>query len=196
MRIAVYTGSASGVDPRFAETARSLGRTLAERGIGLVYGGGRVGLMGEVADAVLAAGGEAVGVMPSALVNAEIAHLGLTELHVVADMHERKAKMIELADAFIALPGGTGTLEELFEVWTWLQLGMHDKPVTLLDVADYWRPLTDMLDHMVTNGFVRQAQRDTLLHAHSVEDALAQLLAWEGAPPKWPAPAPVVAVSN
>src|SRR4051812_43611030 len=127
-RLAVYCGSSGGVDPAFAEAARELGEAMAAQGIGLVYGGGRLGLMGVVADAVLNAGGEAYGVIPEALVDLEVAHTGLTELHKVANMHERKAKMTELTEAFVALPGGIGTLDELFEAWTWNALGYHAKP--------------------------------------------------------------------
>ncbi len=139
-----------------------LGKLLAERGIGLVYGGASVGIMGVVADAVLANGGEVVGVIPEHLMRVEIAHANLTELHVVPGMHERKAKMAELSDGFLALPGGAGTLEELFEVWTWAQLGLHGKPIGLIDVNGYYRPLWTFVDHMVEQGFLRQEHRDLI----------------------------------
>ncbi|TVT17761.1 TIGR00730 family Rossman fold protein [Amycolatopsis acidiphila] len=159
-RICVFCGSSPGKDPVYAEQAAVLGKLLAERGIGLVYGGASVGIMGVVADAALAAGGDVIGVIPQHLKRVEIAHAGLTELYVTADMHERKAKMAELADGFLALPGGAGTLEELAEVWTWAQLGLHSKPLGLVDVAGYYRPLREFADHMVAEGFLRQEHRD------------------------------------
>ena len=162
-RLCVFCGSAMGVGPAYRLAAQALGRVLAERGVGLVYGGGRVGLMGVVADAVLAGGGEVVGVMPEALVAREIAHPGLTALRVVGSMHERKAVMAAESDAFVALPGGIGTLEELFEVWTWAQLGIHAKPCGVLDVGGYYAPLLAFLDRGVAEGFVRPAQRAALL---------------------------------
>ena len=152
-----------GADPAYRLAAQALGRTLAERGVGLVYGGASVGLMGVVADAALAAGGEVVGVMPEALVAREIAHPGLTALRVVQTMHERKAVMAAESDGFVALPGGIGTLEELFEVWTWGQLGLHAKPCGVLDVGGYYAPLLAFLDRGVAEGFVRPAQRAALL---------------------------------
>src|SRR4051794_11705814 len=163
MRICVFCGSSTGTDPVYAEQAAALGKLLAERGIGLVYGGASVGIMGVVADAALAAGGEVIGVIPQHLMRVEIAHDGLSELHVTADMHERKAKMAELSDGFLALPGGAGTLEELAEVWTWAQLGLHRKPIGLVDVAGYYRPLREFADHMVTEGFLRPQHRDLIL---------------------------------
>ena len=147
----------------YAEAARALGETLAERGLGLVYGGGNVGLMGVVADAALAAGAEVIGVIPRALVAREVAHQGLTELRVVGSMHERKALMSELADGFIALPGGIGTLEEWFETWTWAQLGLHTKPFGLLDVAGYYGQLLGFLDHVVAERFVHPDHRSMVL---------------------------------
>jgi len=141
MRVAVYCGSSSGGDPRFMATAATIGTELARRGIGLVYGGGGDGCMGAVADAALGGGGEAIGVIPRALVDTESAHVGLTRLEIVASMHERKARMVALADGFLALPGGFGTLDELFETITWFALGIHRKPITVLDVAGYYRPL-------------------------------------------------------
>ena len=152
-RLAVYCGSAPGSDPAFAEAARALTREMAARGVDLVYGGGRLGLMGIIADTMLEAGGRVYGVIPQALVDHEVAHLGCTELHTVANMHERKAKMTELCDAFIALPGGIGTLDETFESLTWRQLGLHDKPIFLVDIAGYWRLLAELLDHIVARGF-------------------------------------------
>jgi hypothetical protein len=172
-RICVFCGASPGGDPSYVEAARRTGETLAGRGIAVVYGGGRVGLMGALADAALAAGGEVIGVIPRSLVERELAHDGVTELRVVGTLHERKAVMAELADAFIALPGVLGTLEELSEVTSWAQLGLHAKPIGLLDVAGYWRPLLAWLDHAVAAGFVSPAHRDLL-----AEDAdLAVLLA-------------------
>ncbi|MDT0632417.1 TIGR00730 family Rossman fold protein [Rubrivirga sp. S365] len=162
-RVCVYCGSRPGARLAYAEAARSLGTLLAEAGIGLVTGGGRVGLMGVVADAVLAAGGEAVGVIPHALAEREVGHDGLTALHVVASMHERKATMADLADAFVALPGGLGTLEEIAEMLTWAQLGLHDKPCGLLDVEGYYAPLVAFVDHAVGEGFVGAEHRAALV---------------------------------
>ena len=185
-RICVFCGSSMGNDPVYAERAAALGKLLAERGIGLVYGGASVGIMGTVAGAALAAGGEVIGVIPKHLMRAEIAHAGLTELHVTADMHERKAKMADLSDGFLALPGGAGTLEELAEVWTWAQLGLHRKPLGLVDVAGYYRPLHDFADHMVTEGFLKQQHRDLLFFDEDPATLLDAFAAYE--PPdvaKW-----------
>jgi len=165
LRLCVFCGSATGARPGYLDAARRLGRSLGERGIGLVYGGASVGLMGALADAALEAGAEVDGVIPRTLVEREIAHRGLTRLHVVEGMHARKARMTELADAFAALPGGLGTLEELFEVWTWAQLGVHRKPLALLDVEGYYAPLVAFLDHAAAEGFVRAGQRSWLVAA-------------------------------
>jgi uncharacterized protein (TIGR00730 family) len=162
MRICVYTGSRHGSRPEYRSTAEAFGALLAREGIGLVYGGGRLGLMGVVADAALAAGGEVVGIIPQKLVDLEVAHSGLTELHVVGSMHERKALMADLSDGFVALPGGIGTLEELFEVWAWLHLGYHDKPCGLLNVSGFYDPLITFLDSIVTEGFLRADTRAML----------------------------------
>lgn len=169
-RVCVFAGSNTGVRAEYREAAVELGRVLAERGLTLVYGGARVGLMGSVADAVLASGGQAIGVIPEALVAKEVAHRGLTELRIVPSMHERKALMSDLADAFIALPGGWGTWEELFEVLTWAQLGLHRKPCGLLNVLGYFDPLLSFVDHSIQEGFVRREHRsmicvDTVPHA-------------------------------
>lgn len=162
-RICVFCGSSPGFDPIHARTARLIGQAIASRGIGLVYGGGRVGLMGMVADAVLAAGGEVIGVIPKALADLEVAHLGLTELHVTGSMHERKALMADLSDGFVALSGGIGTFEELFEIWTWAQLGDHRKPVALLNIAGFYDSLIGFIDGVVAAGFLRQQHRDMLI---------------------------------
>jgi uncharacterized protein (TIGR00730 family) len=157
--VCVFCGSNAGNDPRFAAAARDFGALLATEGIALVYGGGSVGLMGVVADAVLANGGKAIGVIPRALWDREVGHRNLTELHIVETMHERKAMMASLADAFVALPGGLGTLEEIFEVWTWAQLGIHAKPVGFLDAEGFYGPLLEFLDRAVDAGFVRAQHR-------------------------------------
>src|SRR5262245_11008481 len=173
--VCVFCGSSSGSDPVYAEAARRLGAVLAARGLNLVYGGGHVGLMGVVADAVLAAGGKVVGVINRALVEKELAHHGLTELIVVETMHQRKALMSERADAFVALPGGFGTLDELFEILTWRQLGMHDKPIGLLNVAGYFDPLLSWIAHSVGERFVKEKHRELLLIADDPE-RLVELL--------------------
>jgi uncharacterized protein (TIGR00730 family) len=185
-RVCVYAGSNPGSDPAYAEAAAAFATTMAERGIGLVYGGGKVGLMGVLADTMLDAGGEAIGVMPQSLIDREIGHSGLTELKVVDSMHERKALMAELADAFVAVPGGIGTLEELIEVYTWSQLGIHAKACGVLNVAGYYDHLAAFLDHAVEAGFLRPQHRAVLSVASSPADLLDRLAAYE--PPvvgKW-----------
>lgn len=180
-RLAVYCGSAMGNDPAHAALARRLGARMAERGVALVYGGGHRGLMGVVADAVLAAGGEAFGVIPQALVELEVAHAGLTELHIVATMHERKAKMTELTDAFVAIPGGVGTLDELFEAWSWNALGYHAKPFALLAEDGFWDELLAFLDTATRSGFISPARRERLLVGRSPDEAIDRLAAAIGA---------------
>ena len=180
-RLAVYCGSSMGTNPRFAELARTLGQEMARRGIGLVYGGGRLGLMGVVADAVMDAGGEAYGVIPQALVDLEVAHTGLTELHLVPDMHTRKALMTELTDAFVAIPGGVGTFDELFEAWSWNALGYHAKPFLILNVDGFWDHMIQFLDHVTVSGFMSPARRAQLLVADEIGDAIDQLSAATGA---------------
>jgi uncharacterized protein (TIGR00730 family) len=182
MRVCVYAGSNPGSNPAYAEATTALGNELAARGIGIVYGGGKVGLMGVIADTVLAAGGEAIGVMPQALIDREIGHAGLTELKVVDSMHERKALMAELADAFIALPGGIGTLEELIEIYTWSQLGIHDKPCGVLNVRGYYDGLATFLDHAVSEGFLRAQHRAVLSISADPAELLDALAAYE--PPR------------
>jgi uncharacterized protein (TIGR00730 family) len=181
-RVCVFCGSSVGRNPRYAEAARRTGVTLARRGIGLVYGGGSVGLMGAVADAALEAGGEVVGVIPKALQLRELAHARLTKLHVVASMHDRKAKMAELAEGFVALPGGMGTLEELSEVLTWAQLGIHARPCGLLDVDGYYRPLVAFFDHAVAEGFLRPEHRRLVLVADDPDALLDEFAAWTPPP--------------
>jgi uncharacterized protein (TIGR00730 family) len=176
--VAVYCGSNSGTDPRYARAAACLGRTLAERGLRLVYGGGHVGLMGTVADAVTQHGGEAHGVITEALQAKEIAHEGLTSLKVVKTMHERKAAMADAADAFIMLPGGFGTLDEFFEAVTWSQLGIHAKPCGVLDAAGFFAPLRALLDGAVTAGFVHPAHRDMVVTDDDPARLLDRLADW------------------
>ena len=176
--ICVFCGSSSGANPAYAHAAQALGQLLAERGITLVYGGGAVGLMGIVADAALAAGGEVIGVIPQSLERAEVGHKGLTRLEVVDGMHARKARMAELADAFIALPGGLGTLEEPFEVWTWAQLGYHSKPLGLLETNGFYAKLIGFLDHLVDESFVRQQHRG-LLQVRDSAQALLDVISLE-----------------
>ncbi|MET0309158.1 MAG: TIGR00730 family Rossman fold protein [Sphingomonas sp.] len=182
-RIAVYCGSATPADPIYVESARMVGRTLAARGIGVVYGGGRLGLMGAIADSALAAGGEVIGVIPTALVNAEVAHRGLTELHVVETMHERKARFTELADGFINLPGGTGTMDELWEAMSWAQLGYHADPIGLLNIAGYYDKLVEFWEHMGHTGFVRPQHQGLLLVSADIDDLLARMADFEPAVP-------------
>jgi uncharacterized protein (TIGR00730 family) len=178
-RLCVFCGSSPGASPGYAEAARALAAAMARKGAGLVYGGASVGVMGALADAALAHGLEVDGVIPGGLVEREVAHAGLTRLHVVDSMHERKRRMADLADAFVALPGGLGTLEELFEVWTWALLGIHAKPVALLDVGSYWAPLLAFLDGAVAAGFVRPAHRAMLLVDDDPDRLLDRLASYE-----------------
>ena len=182
-RICVFCGSRFGVRPAYREAAEGLGRLLAARGIELVYGGGNVGLMGAVADACLAAGGAVTGVIPQALMEWEVGHTGLSRLEGVDSMHTRKARMAELSDGFIALPGGLGTFEELFEMLTWAQLGFHGKPVALLDVEDYYAPLAAMVARGVSEGFMRPENSRLLLHGRDAETLLADMAAYRAPVP-------------
>jgi len=184
--LCVYCGSNVGASPEFVDAARNLGAAMARRGITLVYGGGHVGLMGVVADAVLDAGGAAIGVITEQLVAAEVAHTGLTSLEVVADMHQRKARFEALSDGFIAMPGGFGTVEEVIEVLTWNQLGLIHKPVVLFDVARYWTPLFAWMDASVEAGFVRTSHRMLAQRARTADEAIALALApVPETPSKW-----------
>jgi uncharacterized protein (TIGR00730 family) len=185
-RICVFSGSSPGADVAYRAAATDLGSRLADRGIELVFGGASVGLMGVVADAALEGGGRVIGVIPQSLVDREVAHPALTELRVVDSMHERKAVMAELSDAFVALPGGVGTLEELFEVYTWNQLGLHAKPLGLFNVRGYFDGLARFLDHAVAERFVTRAHRAMLLVSEDLDALLDGLARWE-APlqPKW-----------
>jgi uncharacterized protein (TIGR00730 family) len=185
--VCVYCGSANGARPVYAEAAKAFGRALVEADLALVYGGGSVGLMGIIADEVLSLGGRAIGVIPELLMSKEVGHTGLTELHVVPDMHQRKKKMADLADAFVSMPGGVGTLEELFEVYTWAQLRYHEKPVALLNVDGYYNPLLEMLRHTVEEGFMRAPYLDMLQVASDPVALIGALKAYT--PPlvdRWP----------
>jgi len=185
--LCVFCGSSPGFRPAYADAARLLGRWLGANGVRLIYGGGRTGLMGEVAGAALAAGGEVIGVMPRALVDREIAHTSLTELHIVETMHQRKARMADLADAFLAMPGGFGTLDELCEILTWAQLHIHSKPCGLWNVEGYFDPLLALFDHGVAEGFLRPAHRALVLADGSLPSLLDAMDAWRPeAALKWP----------
>jgi uncharacterized protein (TIGR00730 family) len=179
--ICVYCGSNAGNKPAYTERAVALGNRLAKDGLALVYGGGNVGLMGIVADAVLEAGGEVIGVIPEQLVEWEVAHKGLTRLEIVANMHERKARMFDIADGFVALPGGFGTLDEMFEMLTWRQLGIGDKPCAFLDVEGFYAPLISMMDRMVAERFLHEDQRRDLWHGEDVEAMLDWMRRYEPA---------------
>ena len=175
MRFCVFCGSNHGSRPVYREAAEELGVLLARRGHGIVYGGGRVGLMGRLADAALAAGGEVIGVIPEALATRELAHAGLTQMHVVGSMHARKTLMAELAEGFIALPGGFGTFEELFEIVTWAQLGIHGKPIGVLNVAGYYDALVELVEHSVREAFVREENKDLFVVADRCEALLERM---------------------
>ena len=184
--ICVYCGSNSGRHPEYAEQARAFGSEMARRGIALVYGGGKVGLMGVVADAVLAGGGKVIGVIPRQLVELEVAHPGLSELVVVETMHQRKTRMYELSDALVALPGGFGTMDEMFEMLTWAQLGLHRYPCAFLDVRGYYRDLRTLMEHMVDESFVKAAQRDSIWFGDDIAALLDWMRDYEGSyTPKW-----------
>ena len=186
-RVCVFCGASPGARPEYAQATTEIARLLAAEGVGVVYGGGGVGLMGVLADAVLAEGGEIIGVIPRALVDREIAHRDVTDMRVVASMHERKALMAELADAFIALPGGLGTLEELFEVYTWAQLGLHRKPCALLNVEGYYDGIADFLSHAVEERFLREEHREMLMVESQPGAVIERLHGFEpdSALPKW-----------
>ncbi|RSK44135.1 LOG family protein [Hymenobacter perfusus] len=177
--VAVYCGASSGTNELFTQQAIAMGQALAERGFTLVYGGGRVGLMGAVADAVMQHGGKVIGVIPDFLADKELAHTGLTELHLVKTMHERKLMMADLAEGFVAMPGGYGTLEELFEVLTWGQLGLHKKPIGVLNVAGYYDHLLRALDHMADEGLLRRENRNQLLSNPTPHGILDEMLAYQ-----------------
>lgn len=177
-RLCVFCGSNKGARPVYTAAAKALGQAFVKRNIGLVYGGGNVGLMGVIADEILAQGGEAIGVIPHSLVRREVSHQSLTAQHVVGTMHERKALMAELSDGFIAMPGGMGTFDEFCEILTWAQLGIHQKPCGILNVENYFTPLLTMFDHAVTEGFLRDAHRALVLEATEPDDLLDALAAY------------------
>jgi uncharacterized protein (TIGR00730 family) len=180
--ICVYCGSSIGASASYADAARALARTLVASNIALVYGGGNVGLMGVISDEVLRVGGEATGIIPKALMDKEVGHGGLTRLHIVKDMHERKAMMADLSDGFIAMPGGIGTLEELFEVFTWSQLGFHEKPIGLLNVDGFYDGLIAFLQHVVAQGFLKNAQASLLMHKPDAQSLLDAFKSFEPRP--------------
>src|SRR5437867_6649385 len=185
-RVCVFCGSRPGTRPVYVELARSMGRALARRGIGLIYGGGCVGLMGELADTIMANGGEVTGVIPRALVAREVAHRAITELLIVRSMHDRKARMADLADGFVALPGGFGTVEEFCEVLAWAQLGLHQKPCGILNVEGYYDPLFALFDRAVADGFLHPINRDLVLHAADPDALLDMLISYKSpASEKW-----------
>jgi uncharacterized protein (TIGR00730 family) len=189
--LCVYCGASNGNDPAYAEQARAMGAALAGNGIALVYGGGKVGLMGVIADEVLRRGGEVTGVIPQALMDKEVGHTGLSALHVVRDMHERKAMMAQLADGFVAMPGGMGTLEELFEMVTWAQLGIHRKPVGLFNPGGFYDGLLGFVAHMVAEGFVKPEHAQLLLADADPQALLARMRDYEAlAPSRWAVPPP------
>jgi uncharacterized protein (TIGR00730 family) len=186
-RLCVFSGSRPGARPEYARAAAALGAAIAAERFGLVYGGASVGLMRVLADAAMAGGAEAIGVIPRALVEREVAHTALSELHVVGTMHERKAMMASLADGFVALPGGFGTFDELFEIVTWSQLGLHHKPIGLLDIAGFWQPLVSLVEHASREGFIPEDQRQLLLIDRDPAALLARMRAWTPPTlgPKW-----------
>ena len=185
MRIAVFCGSASGNNPEFISATKKLGKYFAENGIDVVYGGGKVGLMGIIADAVLENGGKVYGVIPEHLKEKEVAHQGLTDLKVVSDMHERKASMGEMADAFVALPGGAGTLEVIFEAWTWAQLGHHEKPCAFYNIQGFYNQLIGMIDKMCSSGFLKPQYAEMLIYADAPEDLLSSISSYKAPEQKW-----------
>lgn len=189
--ICIFCGSALGTDPLFLQAAQATGETIARQGKTLVYGGGRSGLMGVVADSALQAGGRVIGVIPTSLVDRELAHPHLTELHVVHNMHERKTKMAELADAFIALPGGAGTLEEIFEQWTWAQLGIHQKPCAFLNVQGFYDELLKMIQGTVDKGFTHSRFVEKLIASDQIDQILTAFEHYQPAAPKWGAQAEI-----
>ena len=176
--LCIYCGSATGIQPAYAQAARALARAMVDAKIALVYGGGNIGLMGVIAAEVMQRGGSATGIIPKALLDKEIGHIGLTRLHIVDNMHERKALMMELSDGFIAMPGGVGTLEELFEVFTWYQIGLHNKPIGLLNVAGFYDGLISFLQHQVEQGFLRAPQADFLINEADPATLLARIRAY------------------
>lgn len=185
MKIAIFCGSSSGENPEFIEATKELGCFLANNGIDLVYGGAKVGLMGAIADSFLENGRKVYGVIPEHLQEKEIAHQNITELKIVADMHERKAAMAQMADAFVALPGGAGTLEEIFEVWTWAQIGYHSKPCAFYNINGYYNPLIDMISKMTAEGFLKEQYAEMLIHADQPSSLLSYIKSYKAPKQKW-----------
>ncbi len=185
MRVAVFCGSSSGNNPEFIRATKALGQYLAENGIDIVYGGGKVGLMGVIADAVIDNGGKVYGVIPQYLKDKEIAHRNITELSVVSDMHERKACMAEMADAFVALPGGAGTLEEIFEAWTWAQLGHHNKPCAFYNIDGFYNQLIGMIEQMSATGFLKPEYAEMLIHTSDPVELLSSINRYKAPEQKW-----------
>ncbi|WP_052283777.1 TIGR00730 family Rossman fold protein [Kluyvera genomosp. 1] len=183
--IGIFCGSSAGLSPAYMDSARAVGKRLVHNAFGIVYGGGRVGLMGAVADSAIACGGHVTGVIPEALFEREIAHTGLSDLRVVANMHERKNMMAELSDGFIALPGGAGTLEEIFEQWTWAQLGIHRKPCAFLNVNHFYQPLEAMIQQTVREGFMKQEYADMLLFSDNIDDIIHHFKNYTPPASKW-----------
>ncbi|MDC9607154.1 TIGR00730 family Rossman fold protein [Xenorhabdus griffiniae] len=185
MRAAVFCGSAHGTDPSFIKETERLVQAMAKRDVNLVYGGGRVGLMGTLADAAISSGIHVIGVMPQSLVSHELAHSGVDELKIVKDMHERKSVMAENADLFIAIPGGAGTLEEIFEAWTWAQLGLHNKACAFYNVNGYFNPLFAFFERMIDDGFMKKNYSDMLVVSDDPDELIARVLSYSPPPPKW-----------
>lgn len=185
MNIAVFCGSSCGVSPKYTNLAKEFGETLAKKGYGLVYGGGCVGLMGIIADTVLENGGKVIGVIPSSLSDKELAHTGVTKLHIVNSMHERKALMASYADAFVAMPGGAGTLEEIFEVWTWGQLGYHEKPVAFLEVNGFYENLFSFIKHVTNEGFINPIHQKMLIMEKDPKELLQKIENYNPPRKKW-----------
>jgi uncharacterized protein (TIGR00730 family) len=183
--ICVFCGARTGNNPSFQKVAEETGRTIAQAGTTLVYGGGRVGLMGIVADAAMAAGGKVIGIIPQFLAEKEVEHRNLTEVHIVSSMHERKAMMAELSDGFVALPGGAGTLEEIFEQWTWAQLGIHTKPVSFLNADGFYDPLVELIAHMKSTGFIQAELADMVIFERDITSVLARLDSYEAPQKNW-----------
>lgn len=185
MTIAIYCGASSGASSEYREASEQLGGFFAQQGIDIVYGGGQVGLMGAVANTALASGGKVYGIIPRALADRELAHGGLSRLEIVDDMHQRKARMAELADAFLALPGGAGTMEEIFEAWTWAQLGYHQKPCGLYNIGNYYQPLVDMVTHMTKEGFIRKEYAEMLFVCRQPQEVLKTIASYRPPSQKW-----------
>jgi uncharacterized protein (TIGR00730 family) len=183
--ICIFCGAKTGDDPKWMDAARSVGTTLAQTGYDIVYGGGRVGLMGAVADAAMQAGGKVIGIIPEFLAVKEVEHKALSEIHIVSSMHERKMKMADMSDSFVALPGGAGTLEEIFEQWTWAQLGIHTKPVAFLNTHGFYDPVVEMIDRMKSTGFIQDELADMVIAEPEIEIVLARFKSYKAPQKRW-----------